>query len=493
MTGVLNGEIYNYSEIRAELGDHSFCTQSDTEVLLASFSAWGVNGLKSLRGMFAGAVIDHNAERVFLFRDPIGKKPLYIAETPAGVVFGSSVLAVRALVAGEVRLNEDAVRAFWEHGYVLPHQSILEGFRPVMPGEVLEYDVGGRFVQAHSCRPGTQTTVPTATADVNVECARLLKQSITRRLHNNPHPVSLLSGGIDSTVVTQGMQHLVGGETITLASRLALSPDEPYATYAARRMGVRLRKVHMPLRSLADDADWVFSLQDEPLGMISFFMLAHLVKSAKAHGRILLTGDGGDEVFLGYGRASDWTQPFNPDAADDGIGWTVGTRPPDWMSLWGRFAVRQQLLGHMFPKVDRASAEQGVEVRSPLLDWDLVAFARGLPPSTLRGGGRLKQVLKAQLDGWPHWFVERRKIGFTFHLRWLWLTAGFRGVRELVSDESVDRFAPLLPAPLRSRPRLWKPAPIFQHFATVWKLLAWSAFERRLAQAGRSSQPARLH
>jgi asparagine synthetase B (glutamine-hydrolysing) len=323
---------------------------------------------------------------------------------------------------------------------------------------------------------------------VHAECARLLKQSVGYRVHNNPKPVSLLSGGIDSTIVTQTVSRLAQSDTITLASRLRLSPDERYATYAARRIGVSVQRVRISSRSVAEDVQWALSLQDEPLGMMSFFMLAHLVKSARAHGRILLTGDGGDEVFLGYGRASDWIKQPGAEKRNDHGGWTVGPETPEWMSPWGRFAVRQQLLGHMFPKVDRASAEQGVEIRSPLLDWDLMAFARMLPPSVLLRDGRMKALLKTQLTGWPEWFIERPKVGFTFRLRWLWLTSGFAGIRELVSDEAVERFRPFLPAQLRRAPHGWSTAAIFGHFKPAWKLLVWTAFERRLAEAGQLSR-----
>ncbi len=483
LTAVLNGEIYNYEELRRELRHYPFRTKSDTEVLLAAFAAWGVKGFSRLRGMFAGAIVDQRLKSIFLFRDPIGKKPLFVSDTPDGVVFGSSILAIAAVRGAEVRLNDGAISAFWRHEYVLPDTSILESCRPVMPGEVWEYDFNGEFVQLHSCRPQAAVVVPRRLEEAHAECSRLLQESVALRVHNNPKPVSLLSGGIDSTVVTQTMSKLVHGDSITLASRLPLTPDERYARYAGRRLGVSVQPVRISTRSMADDVQWALSLQDEPLGMMSFFMLAHLVRCAKDYGRILLTGDGGDEVFLGYGRSADWTSHADVNEAGGENDWMVGPPAPNWMSPWGRFAVRQQLLGHMFTKVDRASAEQGVEIRSPLLDWDLMAFARMLPPSVLLRNDRMKALLKAQLHDWPEWFIERPKVGFTFRLRWLWLTGGFSGLRELVSDEAVQRFSHSLPPPLQSRPRTWTTVAIFRHFKAVWKLLTWTAFERRLAAA----------
>ena len=150
------------------------------------------------------------------------------------------------------------------------------------------------------------------------------------------------------------------------------------------------------------------------------------------------------------------------------------------MSEWGRFVVRDQLLGHLFTKFDRASAEQGVETRSPLLDWDLMALARNLPPDQLLRAGQLKAVLKRQLEGWPERFIERPKIGFAYHLRWHWAVANFDGLREGIQFDSYEPFCDGLPDSLRIDPKQWSMLAIFRNFVTAWKLLAWSSFMNRL-------------
>ncbi len=229
---------------------------------------------------------------------------------------------------------------------------------------------------------------------------------------------------------------------------------------------------------------WALDLQDEPLGMISFFPLALLIKRAKDYGKILLTGDGADEVFLGYGQPNDWTEPMR--GADEydpcELEVNVGPALPSWFSPWGRWSAGHSLLGHMFTKVDRASSEQGVEVRCPLVDWDLMAFVRSLPPAELFFTGRPKALLKAQLPNWPTWFLERPKLGFPYHLRWAWAVRRFAGLRDLVNPESVEAFGELVPAPLRCQPGRWPFLAILKHFPAVWKLLAWSRFTQRLAR-----------
>jgi asparagine synthase (glutamine-hydrolysing) len=147
----------------------------------------------------------------------------------------------------------------------------------------------------------------------------------------------------------------------------------------------------------------------------------------------------------------------------------------------------------MFTKLDRAAAEQGVEARCPLLDWDVVAFARTLSPEVLFCDGRPKGLLKAQLGDWPSRFVHRRKIGFAYNLRWSWYVSRFEGLREMVSRDTVDLFTAQLPSELRSEPSRWKSLAIFRNFPTVWKLVAWSSFADRLRVASSMSRGLEKH
>ena len=486
LTIVLNGEIYNYRELRAQVSSYEFKTQSDTEVILALYVAQGLNGLKQLRGMFALCLVDEKSRRVCLVRDPIGKKPLFLARWSGGAYFGSSVLALLAASGHEARLVTEAAADFWGDGHVKPDQSLIEGCTPVLPGQVIELDWAGAVQNIGSCVPD----VPALPPKVDITAAQqqvseLISQSVRRRLLNNPNPVSLLSGGIDSTVVTSHMKNVAGGSAITLGSLIPGMHDEKHARYAAGRIQVPLQTVRARSPKLAEDATWAFNLQDEPLGMISFFPLALMIRAAKDYGRILLTGDGGDEVFLGYGKAEDWTTANHNDSAagSSGRGFAGSLAAPDWMSDWGKNMVTNSLVGHMFTKLDRAAAEQGVEARCPLLDWDLVAFVRSLGTDVLFFDGRTKALLKAELQGWPGRFIDRRKIGFAYNLRWAWAVSRFDGLRDLVSRDTVEEFGDKLPAELQNDPSSWSSLNIFNNFPAVWKLLAWTSFKERLRLA----------
>jgi asparagine synthase (glutamine-hydrolysing) len=485
ITIAFNGEIYNYESLRRELSDHDFRTQSDTEVLLAAFVRWGVDGLRRLRGMFACAIVDERVRRVYLVRDPVGKKPLFVAHWPGGTRFGSSLLALAATASESPALHPPALPAFWDRGFVPPTMSVLQGARPVAPGEVLALGWDGAVLKRADCFPQPMTAVPATFEEARERVAELLDQSLRRRLHNNPRPVSLLSGGTDSTVVASRMRRMGTGESLTLGSLVRFDLDEKYARYAAWRASIPLQVLRVQTDRFQDEVPWALDLQDEPLGMISFFPLALLLRTARTYGKILLTGDGGDEVFLGYGRPDDWTtrghraEEFPP--ADYSV--VVGVPAPDWMSPWGRFTVGHSLLGHMLTKVDRASAEQGVEVRCPLLDWDLLALARSLPPDFLLHGGQPKGLLKSLLTGWPRWFVHRNKVGFAYRIRWAWGLRRYAGLREQVTDGAAEAFGAAVPACLRTPPRTWTSWTIFRNFGAVWKLLSWSRFARRLSRA----------
>ena len=441
--------------------------------------------------MFALCIVDVRRRRIVLARDPIGKKPLFIARWSDGVSFGSTVVAMAAASTASPAVNSKALGGYWDLGHARATESLVAGCAPVLPGEVLELDWSGRCVSRTSCAPGRVSSGASveSVGGVLSRVDALLRQAVERRLTNNPRPVCLLSGGIDSTLIAVQLKRLGGADAITLGGLIPGEFDEKYARQAAGRLGIPLRVVRASPRSMADKVVWALDLQDEALGIMAFFPLALMVRYSKDYGRILITGDGGDEVFLGYGRPSDWVagQAQQETEREAGEPYTGNSAPPDWMSAWGRETIGGGLVGHMFTKLDRATAEQGVEARCPLLDWDLVQYARTLGPSLLFYDGRPKALLKSQLGDWPASFVDREKVGFAFRLRWLWALSGFSGLRDLVTVDAVATFEAALPQALRRPPACWSSVAIAKHFAAVWKLLAWSRFLQRMTQAAGAS------
>ena len=485
-----NGEIYNYHELRAAFPHYPFRTDSDTETIVACYQLEGVAGLARLKGMFSLALVDTAQQRVLLMRDAIGKKPLFVARMQHQgenlLAFGSTLSALMAMQCAHfgrhAGIRAGALIEYWQHAHLSANSCVLNDAQPLAPGTVLSLDFAGKVLDE-------QRLLPTGSDIYNGESAQecsdrlsgLLETAVKRRLDSVQKITVLLSGGIDSTVVTHLVHRQAKREgrpvqALTLAALIPGSNDERFARYAAKREGLSLTRLKLPRDHLSERICQMLDVQDEPLGFISYFLLAQLVQEAANHGKILITGDGGDEVFLGYGKPSDWQQQ-GCQAHVPNV--QVGPALPAWMSAWGVEMACDALAGHGFTKADRASAEQGVELRCPLLDWDVVAYARSLPVQRLFPIDTAKSLLKQQLSDWPEWFRERPKMGFTFNLRWFMALRGFAGVRESFVGELDPALLALLPQPLRCAPRHWRSLDIFRHFTDVWKALAWHRFVQR--------------
>ena len=255
--------------------------------------------------------------------------------------------------------------------------------------------------------------------------------------------------------------------------------DEFYARYAAYRLGLPVEVLSIPWLNKPASVFSCLEKQDEPLGIFSFVPLSQMMQKVHENARVVLTGDGGDEVLLGYGQTDNW---LGGDPHGEDRPWDIGPPPPQWMSAWGRRAVGADLAGHGFVKVDRTSAENAVESRAPFLDWDLVTYLRSLPAGYLLAGGKSKSLVHSYLAEFPSWFLNRPKIGFKIHLRWMLAASNFSGMRDLVSNETVARFSKYLPQSLDKPAVQWRTRDIFNAFPLAWRLLAWSQYEKRLRE-----------
>lgn len=470
------GEIYNHRELRLS-SDRPFRTESDTETLLRLFECAGLVTLPRLRGMFAIALIDQRRRRVVLTRDPVGKKPLFLLQRPEGSYFGSSVVALAA-AAGYAAIDGGVADRWWDLGFAPPDASLLSNCRPLRPGEVVELAWDGRILNSELIKPQQSPLNLTITfQDAVRELESLVRTAVRRRLADNPNPVALLSGGIDSTVVCKFALEKGATRLLLVESRPFKTSDSQAARFAAARLGAPLAIVSQRSSGVRAAVETAADLQDEPLAIVSFVGLTQVAAEARADSRVVLTGDGGDEVFGGYGRPADWV------ASEPGRsnGFQSGPDYPEWMSAYARRAAGSDLVGHGLAKLDRATAEQALEARCPLLDWDVLAFVRSLPRHVVLPDDRPKPLLKELLNGWPASFLERDKAGFPFRLRLSWALTGYEGLREAIRGEGLSRFAARLPSGLRKPSSQWSSLDIAKNFPVVFKLYVWSVFLTKLA------------
>ena len=464
---VFNGAIYNFRELRVELeaAGYKFKSHTDTEVLAHGYDAWGLDRLlKKIRGMFALALWDDRKRTLFLVRDRLGVKPLLYTSQNGHIAFASTARALRAGgFANEI--DGAAIADYLEFGYVTDYRSIYRGVNKVAAGTLIEWS-NGKMETREYWRPPAPTGKQPSFAEAVEETERLFVRAVERRLFADVPVGSLLSGGVDSSLVCWAISHLGGDVTAFTVGTPGDPADETAdATDTARRLGIR----HQVLELSGDsepNIDELVSAYGEPFACSSALGMLRVSKAVRGSATVLLTGDGGDDVFLGYPEhryfwlaqrlarslpgfvANGWLG--NRDkvpqvgslkrmssflnystgglgavaCAHDGLpsyerhgmlgerlaGFSVAQRHIEWSNASGRNLLAEFLeydranrfVGEYVTKVDGATMFHSLEARSPFMDQDLWEFAAGLSFELRLHGGKLKSILRE---------LAQRKLG----------------------------------------------------------------------------------
>jgi asparagine synthase (glutamine-hydrolysing) len=503
---VFNGAVYNFRALRAELESrgYGFESETDTEVLVHGYREWGADGLvERLRGMFAFALWDARARKLFLVRDRLGVKPLLYARRGPRLAFASTARALRAGgFAGEV--DERAFAEFLEYGFVTDARSVYRGVEKVPAASVVEWS-GGELRTREYWTPPAASPVPSMSfAEAVDETERLFLRAVERRLQADVPVGALLSGGVDSSLVCWAIAHLGGGiKAFTVGT-----PGDPWdETEDARATAQALGLDHRVIEMSADespDIDVLTEAYGEPFACASALGMLRVSKAVAPSAKVLLTGDGGDDVFLGYPehrhfwlsqrlartlpaaapagwqavrgafprrgplrRAASFLDYASGGlgavaAAHDGLpfyqrggllgerlaGVGVEQRGLPWSANSARgllaeflaYDRRMRFVGEYLTKVDGATMHYGIEARSPFLDQELWEFAAALPFEVRLRRGRLKAVLRELARRRIGERVARgRKRGFGVPVG-RWLVGRWRaGFEELLRDSVLDR------------------------------------------------------
>ncbi|MHB8660326.1 MAG: asparagine synthase (glutamine-hydrolyzing) [Minisyncoccota bacterium] len=444
-----NGEIYNYRELKKELEGkgHVFSTNSDTEVILKSYIEYGENCPKHLDGMFAFALWDDEKQLLFLARDRFGKKPLYYAYGDARDLIAAS--EIKALVAAGITgiFDERALDNYLQMMYVPPWKSVYKNIFQLPPAHSAVYRNQKLEVNRYWDVPFKPLAI--GYSEAKEEVRRLLDAAVKKRMLAADVEVgALLSGGVDSTFISILASKYLTHPLKTFSLGYGEYINElPYAKEASDA----IRSEHYTTVANGDmieELERVISYFDEPHADSSDFpqhMLSELVASKV---KVALSGDGGDEIFMGYGwhtrhlHLSYRTHTFEKIFPDPFRGRIRSHRvfsPLQRAVLWGSlsaldndiyardaypsgldamqkitaFDLTTYLPGQLLSKVDRTSMMHGLEIRSPFLDTELVEFVINLPTEFKSGKDGTKIVLKDLLSEFmPREFVYRRKQGF---------------------------------------------------------------------------------
>jgi asparagine synthase (glutamine-hydrolysing) len=317
---IFNGEIYNHPDLRAALGAVSWRGHSDTETLLAAIEAWGVErALKQCVGMFAFALWDREGRTLTLARDRLGEKPLYYGRQGQGAsasfIFASELKALRAHPAFERTIDRDALCLQLRHNYIPAPLSIYQGIRKLLPGHLLQIRerqfVGGELPDSHSywsmvdvVEAGKGNPFTGNDEDAITELDVLLRDAVRRQMVADVPLGAFLSGGIDSSTIVSLMQAQSSTrvKTFTIGFAEAQYTEAEHARAVASHLGTEHTELLVTPQQALDVIAQLPVLYDEPFAdssQIPTFLVAQL---ARQHVTVSLSGDGGDELFGGYGR-----------------------------------------------------------------------------------------------------------------------------------------------------------------------------------------------
>lgn len=309
---VLNGEIYNYRELRVGLEERgcTFIGTSDTEVLLKLIEAYGLDILPKLNGIFAFAILDKSDDTLTLVRDGVGVKPLYISDQPNGVYFASEVKALTALGVDVSKLDRASIERYltylWCPGDGTPTISV----RKVQPGEAISIKAGRVTRRWRWYKSPALTPQPRRDAEalLTSELRDRLRTAVHRQMVSDVPVGAFLSGGLDSSSVVAFAREVNPAiQCFTIETTHGVEPgafdDLPYAKAVAAHLNVPLEIVPIDPGTLIRDLECMVYHLDEPLADPACLNVLYISQLARAAGvKVLLSGAGGDDLFTGYRR-----------------------------------------------------------------------------------------------------------------------------------------------------------------------------------------------
>lgn len=479
---VFNGEIYNFADLRRELEQRGerFFSKTDTEVILRGYRVWGDDVVSRLQGMFAFALWDGRGDgRLLLARDRFGKKPLYLREEAQGLWFASELKAMTA-GAGRREMDPDSLAYFLDRGYPPSDSCMLRGYRKVLPGHLFIWERGGLREQRYWDLPGADPAAAgISREEAAAEMRARLGEAVQKRLVADVPIGLLLSGGVDSTSILALMSRYFTEaiKTYTACFGATNLDESEKARRTALLMGSNHHAILINPRS-GVLLPFIASQMDEPIADPSAIATYLICRRAREEVTVLLTGDGSDELLLGYPRyrlhaasqiISRWPralrQAVSGALAPGSLLERAFSAPADplqrdryWLDhgrrRLGAFTtaprlstaeavsrvleddIQTWLVEDILMKVDKMSMAASVEIRVPFLDQELAEWMLRLPVAARMSWGRGKKILyDAMRDLVPAHISWSRKQPFHLPVN-DWLRSEWR---LLAQDVLLDR------------------------------------------------------
>ncbi|HXV98796.1 MAG TPA: asparagine synthase (glutamine-hydrolyzing), partial [Anaerolineae bacterium] len=303
---VFNGEIYNYRELRTFLQKkgHIFRTHTDTEVILHLYEEFGLECVQHLNGIFAFAIWDAPRQELTLARDRMGIKPLYYTETANGLIFGSELKVVLAHPEVKREIDLISLNEYLSFEYVPSPRTIIRDIYRLEPGHILRYTAQGIHQQPywHISLARSESRPPVNWRDYAAHLYETLKNSVQQELVSDVPVGVLLSGGLDSSTIAAFMVDLYPGvvDSFSVGFEETSFDESRYARMVAQHVGTRHNELILTSQMVAEMVPTITNFLDEPFGDSSLIPTYFLSLFARGHVKVVLGGDGGDELFAGY-------------------------------------------------------------------------------------------------------------------------------------------------------------------------------------------------
>jgi len=436
-----NGEIYNFVELRASLPDVALKTGSDCEPPLHLYARKGLAFVDDLRGMYAISIYDSEKDRLILSRDPFGIKPLYYSETPRGFAFASEPQALIAagLVKAEVR--SQSRDAYMQLQFTTGRHTIFEGIKRVLPGETLIVKRG--LVVDHHMKLALQAGAPKpmCEADAMAKMEKALIDSVKVHQRSDVPYGLFLSGGIDSSVLLSLMAELNDNPIKAFTAGFSgtdVADEREHARMLAKKVGAEHTEVEFDENDFITLLPQIAEAIDDPIADYAVLPTFKLAREAKKQVKVVLSGEGGDELLGGYSRYRGYRRPWplrkemrNTGTFDSlgvfkkdlGKEWRHGIEVAENYVQkfgWSRLQRAQAIdcidwLPHdLLIKLDRCLMANGVEGRTPFLDPVVADAVFHLPDDLKIRNKRGKFLLRKWLDKrLPEAKAFSKKRGFT--------------------------------------------------------------------------------
>jgi asparagine synthase (glutamine-hydrolysing) len=378
-----NGEIFNHADLRRDLerAGHQYQTRCDTETILHAYREYGSRAVTLFRGMFSFAIWDKDTRTLFCARDRLGIKPLYYCWDGCLFAFASEIKSLLEHPAISARFDETLLPEYLALGYTSDDRTLFTGIRKLMPGHHLTLQSTGEpRIERYWDVPQPESAAPRSDQEWIAECRSRLEETVRMRLMSDVPLGMFLSGGVDSSAIAALMKRMVSGpvKSFAVGYREAEYSELAYASHVSRAIGTEHKEVVLDKKDFFDALPKLIWHEDEPIVWPSSVSLYFVSRLAAQEVKVVLTGEGSDEMFAGYSR-------YRLSLLNERMGKVYGGLPGaarDWIQ--SRITDSALLSGALRRKLQHTVLGRGTSVESLYVDNWFSAFSRTEQQSLLR-------------------------------------------------------------------------------------------------------------